>query len=148
MHRPQKPDVVVVGDEMLDRYLVGAVERISPEAPVPVRKVSSSFDRPGGAACVAANVESLGAAPRRTGRIGSDESAAILRRMLGEIGIPDRWLLADASCVTTNKTRRFSGQYQIARGWRVVTPVLVPRASTTNIADTITPSRAERTAGE
>jgi len=110
-----RPDVVVVGDVMLDRYLVGDVDRISPEAPVPVLKVSSSFERPGGAANVAANVESLGAAPRLMGRVGTDEAAASLQRMLGETGIPGRWLVSDASCATTTKTRLLSGQYQIAR---------------------------------
>jgi D-beta-D-heptose 7-phosphate kinase/D-beta-D-heptose 1-phosphate adenosyltransferase len=74
--------VVVVGDVMLDRYLFGSTERISPEAPVPVVHVQEIDDRPGGAANVAVNLSSLGASTRLVGVVGKDDAADSLRRIL------------------------------------------------------------------
>ncbi len=107
--------VMVVGDVMLDRYFDGAVDRISPEAPVPVLRVQRRFNRPGGAANVAANLRSLGAEPRLVGLVGEDESAASLTAALNEAGVDSAWLARSASYPTTTKTRLLSGQFQIAR---------------------------------
>ncbi|NQW48388.1 MAG: D-glycero-beta-D-manno-heptose-7-phosphate kinase [Planctomycetes bacterium] len=107
--------IAVFGDVMLDRYLVGSVERISPEAPVPVLHVASSFERPGGAANVAANIRSLGAVPRLVGVVGADVSAAQLAAVLAECDVATEWLRSTASASTTTKTRLLCGHQQIAR---------------------------------
>ena len=86
--------VLVVGDAMLDRYWFGAVERISPEAPVPVVRVNTSKEqeRPGGAANVAWNVKALSAHPRLLTAIGSQAGLALqnakLYQLFEHVGIP------------------------------------------------------------
>ena len=72
--------ILVVGDSMLDRYWFGAVERISPEAPVPIVHVSRSEERPGGAANVARNAASLGADVTLLSVVGDDEPIAMTER--------------------------------------------------------------------
>jgi rfaE bifunctional protein kinase chain/domain len=79
--------VLVVGDVMLDRYWFGAVDRISPEAPVPVVRVTSEQDRLGGAANVALNVTTLGARATLLSMVGADDAARTLRRLLSEKGV-------------------------------------------------------------
>ncbi len=79
--------VVVVGDVMLDQYLFGATDRISPEAPVPVVHVHDTDDRPGGAANVAVNLASLGIATNLIGVVGRDAPADTLTSILEERGI-------------------------------------------------------------
>src|SRR6185437_7789801 len=74
--------VLVVGDVMLDRYWFGDVERISPEAPVPVVRIARSEERPGGAANVARNVAALGARAMLISCTGRDEPAEALARLL------------------------------------------------------------------
>jgi D-glycero-beta-D-manno-heptose-7-phosphate kinase len=85
--RLQRARVLVVGDAMLDRYLFGDVERISPEAPVPVVRVTREEARLGGAANVALNVKSLGAQVTLVTVVGSDEPAAKLEQLLIDKGI-------------------------------------------------------------
>ena len=109
------PSVLVVGDVMLDRYLHGAVERISPEAPVPVLHVRITYVRPGGAANVAVNVAALGGVPRLVGVVGGDPPADQLRRTLAEEGVAADGLLIADSLPTTTKTRLLSGHHQVAR---------------------------------
>ena len=79
--------VLVVGDAMLDRYWFGAVERISPEAPVPVVHVNREEERLGGAANVALNVKTLGAQASLLTVVGDDEPARTLKRLLNEHGV-------------------------------------------------------------
>jgi rfaE bifunctional protein kinase chain/domain len=79
--------VLVVGDVMLDRYWFGAVERISPEAPVPVVRVASEQERVGGAANVALNVKTVGGAVTLLSMVGQDEPAARLRQLLEQSGV-------------------------------------------------------------
>jgi rfaE bifunctional protein kinase chain/domain len=79
--------VLVVGDAMLDRYWFGAVDRISPEAPVPVVLVQREQECLGGAANVALNVKSLGARATLLTVVGDDEPARILQRLLAEQGV-------------------------------------------------------------
>ncbi len=107
--------IAVFGDVMLDRYLVGPVERISPEAPVPVLHVTSSFERPGGAANVAANIRSLGGSPRLVGIVGADAAAEQLAAVLRDCDVDAGWLQRAASASTTTKTRLLCGHQQIAR---------------------------------
>src|SRR3954465_6819044 len=78
----QTTRVLVVGDVMLDRYWFGEVERISPEAPVPVVKIARSEERPGGAANVARNAAALGASATLLSVVGADEPGAALAKLL------------------------------------------------------------------
>jgi rfaE bifunctional protein kinase chain/domain len=77
-----KNKVLVVGDVMLDRYWFGNVDRISPEAPVPIAKISKIEDRPGGAANVARNIASLGGNVTLLSVVGEDEPALVLEKLL------------------------------------------------------------------
>lgn len=79
--------VLVVGDVMLDRYWLGTVERISPEAPVPVVRVKQEQDRLGGAANVALNIRVLGAQVTLLSMVGIDDGAQRLRQLLAEQGV-------------------------------------------------------------
>ncbi|SLM64369.1 MULTISPECIES: bifunctional D-glycero-beta-D-manno-heptose-7-phosphate kinase/D-glycero-beta-D-manno-heptose 1-phosphate adenylyltransferase HldE [Dickeya] len=80
-------DVLVVGDVMLDRYWYGPTSRISPEAPVPVVKVDTIEERPGGAANVAMNIAALGAGSRLVGLTGIDDAARALSAKLDEVNV-------------------------------------------------------------
>jgi len=99
---------------MLDRYLFGSTGRISPEAPVPVVHVSQTDDRPGGAANVAVNLASLGAATRLIGVVGRDAAADALGTILASRGIDCRFVLADDR-PTITKTRVQSRGQQLIR---------------------------------
>lgn len=107
--------VVVVGDLMLDRYISGRVRRISPEAPVPVVEVDRTFERPGGAANVAANVRRLGAATTVIGRIGADPDGERLREVLAEAGLSAEQAITSEHHPTTVKTRIVAHGQQIVR---------------------------------
>ncbi len=106
--------VLVVGDLMLDRYWMGGVERISPEAPVPVVRVSRQEDRLGGAANVARNIASLGSKAMLMGVVGADEAGASLRQLLASEGIEDR-VIQDPAIQTTLKLRVIGRQQQLVR---------------------------------
>ena len=97
--------ITVVGDVMLDRFLIGRVSRVSPEAPVPVVVFDREEYRLGGAANVAHNLRSLGAAVDLIGVTGNDESGAQLRSELAAKGIHDTSLITDLSRRTTTKVR-------------------------------------------
>jgi len=109
-----KSRVLVVGDAMLDRYWHGAVERISPEAPVPVVKVSREEERIGAAANVAYNVAMLGARASFLGVVGDDEPGHRLEALLRETGI-DAHLRRDPGLRTTVKLRVIGRQQQLLR---------------------------------
>src|SRR3954464_15084194 len=100
----QTTRVLVVGDVMLDRYWFGDVERISPEAPVPVVKIARSEERPGGAANVARNIAALGARAMLLSATGRDEAADTLLRLLDGDRIHVSFLRDDA-LKTTVKLR-------------------------------------------
>jgi rfaE bifunctional protein kinase chain/domain len=106
--------VLVVGDAMLDRYWHGAVERISPEAPVPVVKVSREEERIGAAANVAYNVSTLGAQASFLGVVGDDEPGHRLEKMLKDTGIRT-YLKRDPGLRTTVKLRVIGRQQQLLR---------------------------------
>jgi len=106
--------VLVVGDVMLDRYWFGEVERISPEAPVPVVHVAKREDRLGGAANVARNIVSLGAQATLVGVVGQDEAASQIRHLLKEAGIATH-LVSDPEHPTTLKMRVLGRQQQLLR---------------------------------
>jgi D-beta-D-heptose 7-phosphate kinase/D-beta-D-heptose 1-phosphate adenosyltransferase len=107
--------VVVLGDVMLDEYLFGTVQRISPEAPVPVVDVRSRQYVPGGAANVAANVRSLGAQVSLVSACGSDAAGESLRSQLARRGIADKYILSYDGRATSCKTRVIGGHQQIVR---------------------------------
>lgn len=104
--------VLVVGDVMLDHFMVGTVRRISPEAPVPVVELEREFSLPGGAANVAHNVVSLGATTSLVGLVGDDSGAAELRGLLEGRGLAGSGLVTDSSRPTTRKTRLATTRHQ------------------------------------
>lgn len=106
--------ILVVGDIMLDRYWFGEVERISPEAPVPVVRVVKREDRLGGAANVARNIVALGAQATLVGFVGEDEAALSVRQLLSEAGIESH-MITDAAHPTTLKMRVLGRQQQLLR---------------------------------
>jgi rfaE bifunctional protein kinase chain/domain len=106
--------ILVVGDVMLDRYWFGDVQRISPEAPVPVVRVTRSDERLGGAANVARNAAALGAKVALVGVVGDDEPGRRIEAMAGEAGIACR-LARDAALPTTIKLRVIGRQQQLLR---------------------------------
>lgn len=97
--------VVVVGDAMLDHFMIGRVSRISPEAPVPVVEFEREFNLPGGAANVAHNVCALGARVSLVAVVGDDPAAAALRGLLEGRGVSASGLVTDPARPTTRKTR-------------------------------------------
>ena len=107
--------VLIVGDLMLDRYLDGPVERISPEAPVPVLHVRRTFERAGGAGNVAANVNAMGGRAVLIGAVGRDPGADLLRKVLGEADVNTATVVDTPTIPTTTKTRLLAGHSQIAR---------------------------------
>jgi len=107
--QPRRPRVLVLGDVMLDRYLWGDVDRISPEAPVPVLRIARQEYRPGGAGSVAAMLRGLEADVVLAGVTGEDEEARIVRRLLKDLRINAAGLLKAADRVTTLR-ERFLGQ--------------------------------------
>ncbi len=107
--------LAVVGDAMLDHFVWGSVDRISPEAPVPVVRVREETWRLGGAANVAAGIRALGAEACFYGLCGQDEAASALRRLLGERGIDPTGLVTDAARPTTLKTRIIAHSQQVCR---------------------------------
>ena len=106
--------VLVVGDVMLDRYWFGDVDRISPEAPVPVVRVQQVDERLGGAANVARNIAALGAAPVLMGVVGSDEAGSRVHELIAAAGIRDQ-VFDDAQAKTTVKLRVIGRQQQLLR---------------------------------
>ena len=106
--------VLVVGDVMLDRYWFGEVNRISPEAPVPVAKISRIEERAGGAANVARNIASLGGRTTLLSVVGDDEAAGALERLLQRDGIVTL-LRRDPKIATTIKLRVVARQQQLIR---------------------------------
>src|SRR5580765_7077681 len=105
--------VLVLGDAMLDEYLVGDCSRISPEAPVPVLKVNSARRVLGGAANTAANVVSLGGHATLIALVGRDEGGSTLRQCASDAGVT--LLAVDHGRTTLRKTRVVGQQQQIVR---------------------------------
>jgi D-glycero-beta-D-manno-heptose-7-phosphate kinase len=106
--------VLVVGDAMLDRYWFGAVDRISPEAPVPIVRINREEERLGGAANVALNVKTLGAQTTLVTVVGTDEPARRLRQLLEEHGVT-ALLGSDAQLFTIVKLRVIGRAQQLIR---------------------------------
>jgi len=107
--------ILVIGDVMLDRYLIGDVSRISPEAPVPVVLLKTQHDRAGGAANVAANLALLGIRTHIVGCVGNDGEATILIDLIAKTGIDHQGMMHSNQRPTIAKTRILSGHQQMMR---------------------------------
>jgi len=107
--------LLVLGDLMLDHYLWGHCERISPEAPVPVVEVQRETSSLGGAGNVAANLAALGAEPVLVGLVGDDERAQTLFEAFASRGVDTRAIVRDGSRPTTMKTRIIAHSQQVVR---------------------------------
>lgn len=110
----EQAKVLVAGDVMLDRYWQGSTTRISPEAPVPVVRVQAQDDRPGGAANVALNLVSLGAAAGLAGIVGRDDNARLLDAHLERLGVKTFFDRSDTQ-PTVTKVRVMSRNQQLIR---------------------------------
>ncbi len=107
--------VMVIGDVMVDAYIFGKVERISPEAPVPVVSVEKRASHLGGAANVALNLKSLGAKPLLCSVIGNDPRGMEFRQLLAEAKIPGEAVLSSKERITTTKFRVIGNNSQMLR---------------------------------
>ncbi len=107
--------ILVFGDVMLDRFIWGAVSRISPEAPVPVVEIKTESTRLGGAANVASNIRSLGGIPVPLGVIGNDFEGDRLREEFRALGAPIGGLVVDRDRPTSIKTRIIAHHQQVCR---------------------------------
>jgi D-beta-D-heptose 7-phosphate kinase / D-beta-D-heptose 1-phosphate adenosyltransferase len=119
--KSQRRAIVVIGDVMIDRYVTGKVERISPEAPVPVLLHSHDRAMAGGAANVAVNIVALGCDARLVGAVGNDQNGEDLKNILAQAGVSITHLSTDAARPTICKTRVVSGRQQFFRIDREVT---------------------------
>lgn len=108
-------DILVVGDIMIDSYMWGKVDRISPEAPVPIIAVTSREDRLGGAANVGLNVKAMGANPVMCAVIGNDEKGERFMALLDQNGLSSDGILKSDSRKTTVKTRVISNNQHLLR---------------------------------
>jgi D-beta-D-heptose 7-phosphate kinase / D-beta-D-heptose 1-phosphate adenosyltransferase len=110
-----RPRVLIVGDLILDRYVLGEVSRISPEAPIPVLAARANEERLGGAGNVAANLVAMNAQVDVIGIVGEDSSGVVLRELLQKEGIDAAGCVLDRSRPTIQKTRMMSGAHQMLR---------------------------------
>ncbi|MEM9932081.1 MAG: D-glycero-beta-D-manno-heptose-7-phosphate kinase [Bacteroidota bacterium] len=111
----EKLNILVIGDLMVDRYLWGAVERISPEAPVPVVDISKEENRLGGAANVALNIQAIGARPVLCGVVGVDKDGEILRELAENSHFQTDLIFPSTERRTTVKVRVIGNQQQVLR---------------------------------
>lgn len=115
IRRFSRVKILVVGDLILDEYILGVTDRISPEAPVPVVWADKRNYTPGGAANVANNISALGAGVTLAGITGKDKNADILSAELSKRKINTSGIFADAKRHTTVKTRILAGHQQVVR---------------------------------
>jgi len=108
-------NILVIGDIMLDEYIWGVVNRISPEAPVPVVEVKKRIYAAGGAGNTAANIASLGGLVLLGGVIGKDQQAVVLKNELSKLNINSSGILQVDTCPTVTKTRVMANKQQMVR---------------------------------
>jgi len=111
----KKVNVLIIGDVMIDAYLWGKVDRISPEAPVPIVSVTKRENRLGGAANVAINIQSLGATPILCSVIGNDLNGRTFIEILRQMKMSPDGLVQSPDRPTTKKTRVIGNNYQMLR---------------------------------
>lgn len=107
--------VLIIGDVMIDSYLWGKVDRISPEAPVPIVAVNKKENRLGGAANVAINIQALGATPILCSVIGDDDNSKVFLSLLATQNLSDKGIIHSGHRVTTVKTRVIGHNHQMLR---------------------------------
>ncbi len=115
---------LIIGDVMIDAYYLGKVDRISPEAPVPVVALNKKENRLGGAANVALNIKSLGATPLLCSVIGNDSDAHIFKLLLKENGLDNKGIVSSTERQTTVKTRIIGNNHQMLRIDQEITDLL------------------------
>ena len=118
VRRLARTSVMVIGDVMLDRYVYGTVERISPEAPIPILTVEREVAMPGGAGNVVRNLTALGAAVAFISVVGDDQAGSDLTGLIGGQPGVEPWLLVQGGRDTTVKTRFVSQGQQLLRSDR------------------------------
>lgn len=111
----KKMNILIIGDVMVDSYLFGHVDRISPEAPVPIVAVNRRTNRLGGAANVALNVKAMGARPLLCAVIGQDDKADIFHQLLDDNDLYSGGILKSKNRITTTKFRVFGNNSQMLR---------------------------------
>jgi rfaE bifunctional protein kinase chain/domain len=111
----EKQHVLIIGDVMIDNYLWGKVERISPEAPVPIVSVQKKESRLGGAANVAINIQALGATPVLCSVIGGDQNGRTFLDLLQQLNLSSEGLIQSNERPTTIKTRVIGNNHQMLR---------------------------------
>jgi len=107
--------ILVVGDVMIDSYMWGKVNRISPEAPIPIVSVSNSESRLGGAANVALNIKALGAVTYLCSVIGTDYNSDVFKQLMAEKNLSTEGIICNSGRKTTIKTRIISGSQHLLR---------------------------------
>ena len=122
--------VLCVGDAMLDRFIYGSVERISPEAPIPVLRIEREAAMLGGAGNVVRNLVALGAVPTFVAVVGDDDPGREIGRLLGEHAGIDPCLVVEAKRQTTIKTRFFASSQQLLRSDRETSDKLADASRT------------------
>lgn len=120
----EKQNILIIGDVMLDAYLFGKVERLSPEAPVPVVSVVKRDNRPGGAANVAINIRSLGATPYLCSVIGNDDKATLFLKLLEQHQLSSLGIIKDDTRPTTTKFRIIGNNNQMLRVDEEITDII------------------------
>src|SRR5262245_37108993 len=122
-----RTSVLVVGDVMLDRYIYGTVERISPEAPVPILAIEREITVPGGAGNVVRNLTALGAAVAFISVVGDDQAGSEITGLIGGQPNVEPWLMVQGGRITPLKTRYLSAGQQLLRADREETSPIQPR---------------------
>src|SRR6516162_1421588 len=122
-----RTSVLVVGDVMLDRYIYGTVERISPEAPVPILAIERELAMPGGAGNVVRNLTALGSAVAFISVVGDDQAGSDLTGLIGGQPNVEPWLLVQGGRTTTLKTRMLAAGQHLLRADREETSPIQPR---------------------
>jgi D-beta-D-heptose 7-phosphate kinase/D-beta-D-heptose 1-phosphate adenosyltransferase len=123
----KRASVLVVGDAMLDRYVYGTVERVSPEAPIPVVTVEREIAMPGGAGNVVRNITALGGSASFLTVVGDDQAGSDLTALIGGQPNVEPWLLVQGGRLTTVKTRYLAAGQQLLRADRETTEPVHPK---------------------
>ena len=119
-------NVLVLGDAMVDNYLWGKVDRVSPEAPIPIVTVTKQENRLGGAGNVSLNIQALGATPFLVSVIGNDEKGRVFSELMEENHLANEGIFVEESRMTTIKTRIISGGQQISRVDQEISTLIKP----------------------
>ena len=127
--------VLCVGDLMLDRFVHGSVDRISPEAPIPILQINNEISMPGGAGNVVRNLAALGANVRFITALGNDSAGKELSVLLNSFDRVDPVLVVDTGRTTSIKTRYLAGNQQILRADQESTEALAPELADTLLSE-------------